>query len=101
MQADIASGSKVRTVAPPSTSACTTGSAGDSRMSSVFGLKERPRTAIVLPAKPPSDWSTFSIIRFWVTSLTSSTASMMRNFSPESRAIWAAARVSLGKQEPP
>ena len=56
---------------------------------------------MVLPAQPPRAWPTFSIIRFWVTWLTSSTASMMRKRSPESRAIWAAARVSLGKQEPP
>ena len=51
----IAAGSKARTDAPASSRSAMTGSAGDSRMSSVSGLKERPRTATVLPGERPAD----------------------------------------------
>ena len=52
------SGSKARTVAPSAWSAGTITRLGLSRMSSVFGLKVTPRTAMVLPRTEPPQAST-------------------------------------------
>src|SRR6185437_5368096 len=51
---------------------------GASRMSSVFGLKVRPRTATVLPITPPKARSIFSAIATLRASLTATTASTRR-----------------------
>ncbi len=73
----MAAGSKARTRAPSFCRSSTTASAGDSRMSSVSGLKERPRTAAVLPASGPAAARIFSIMRRFVFSLTRIVASMI------------------------
>ena len=53
--------------------------AGESRMSSVFGLKVRPKTATVLPrASPPIAWTTLRPIARLRLSLTATTASTIR-----------------------
>ena len=57
-------------------------SAGDSRMSSVSALNDRPRTAAVAPASRPNADSILSSMRRCVWSLTASTASMMRKLAP-------------------
>ena len=95
-------GSYARTRAPDACNNGTITRLGLSRISSVFGLKVRPSTAIVLPAtEPPHAAITFSAIRVLRASLTSTTASTIRIGVLLSRAVRTNARVSLGKHEPP
>ena len=73
-----------------------------SRMSSVLGLKGKPRSATVLPdTSPPSAAMTLSAIFSLRASLTSTVVSTSRVGAPASDAVRPRARVSLGKQEPP
>jgi hypothetical protein len=76
--------------------------AGESRMSSVSGLKESPSTATTLPfALPPSAPSIFSSMTSRCRSFTRITASTISSARPFSWAKCAMERVSLGKHEPP
>ena len=75
---------------------------GASRMSSVLGLKVRPRTPTVRPARSPSTAAaTLAAMAFLRASLTATVVSMRRTGEPASVAVRTRARVSLGKQEPP
>ncbi len=71
-------------------------------MSSVFGLKVSPSTAIVLPrTEPPAAATTFFAIARLRVSLTAATVSTMRTGVPKSCAVLISASVSLGKHDPP
>ncbi len=87
---------------PRSCSMGTMARLGASRMSSVFGLNVRPRTAIVLlRTEPPAASSTriaMASLRSW---LTRSTCSMIDTGALASRAVRIRAETSLGKHEPP
>ncbi|VUD75111.1 hypothetical protein MET9862_05753 [Methylobacterium symbioticum] len=77
-------------------------SAGASRMSSVLGLKVRPRSATVLPRTPPPQAAiTLRAIARLRLSLTAATVSTIRIGAPWSWAVFTKASVSLGKHEPP
>ena len=96
------SGSKARTVAPALRKAGTMARLGLSRMSSVFGLKVRPSTAMVLPwTVPPQARMTRAAIRSLRVSFTLTVVSTMVIGAPTSCAVRASARQSLGKHEPP
>ena len=78
------------------------GDLGDSRISSVLGLKVRPRTLTVLPRSvPPNTDATLRAIARLRFSLTASTASTMRIGASWSCAVLINARVSFGKHDPP
>ena len=71
-------------------------------MSSVFGLKVRPSTAMVLSAtEPPRASLILLTMRAFWEAFTSTTLSTMRLDTPCSWAMRISATVSLGKQEPP
>ena len=98
----MACGSCARTFAPFSTRGGRIDSGGDSRKSSVSGLKARPSAAMVFPASfPPIASRIFlTILAFWA-ALISTAASTDLALTPFSCAIRNRARVSLGKHEPP
>src|ERR1700690_1541750 len=75
--------------------------AGASLISSVFGLKERPRIAIVLPLISGMALLILALISSICRSLASMAALTMLSSTPRSDAIWRRAFVSLGKQDPP
>ena len=88
-------------MAPAAQSASISTRLAASRMSSVLGLKARPQSAKVRPARSPKCRAIFSkITSFWA-SLRSSTACSTRGSKPTSRAAWISAFTSLGKHEPP
>ena len=96
------SGSNAFTRAPACISAGTTTRLGASRMSSVFGLKVRPSTAIVLPAtEPPAALITTCAIVSLRRSLAAITASTIVTGEATWWAVRDRASVSLGKHEPP
>ena len=75
---------------------------GASRMSSVFGLKVTPSTAMILPlGEPPQMSNTLSTMRRLTSSFTLMTVSVSCIGTACSCPIRASARVSLGKQLPP
>ena len=78
----VAAGSNARTRAPRFCRSSMIFNEADSRMSSVSGLKEIPRTPTVFPARGPVAFSIFSIIRAFVRSLAVIAASMISNRSP-------------------
>ncbi len=75
--------------------------AGDSRTSSVSGLKARPHSATILPSSGPRMRRSLSYTIFFCSSFTRSTASTMRIGLPYSRPVRARAFTSFGKHEPP
>ena len=88
--------------APISWSAVISGIDGASRISSVFGLKVRPKTATALPRRTPAKADdTFRAIARFRVSLTASAASRIRIGTWWSWAVLMSARTSLGKHEPP
>ena len=89
-------------LAPLSASAGSIAREGESRMSSVSGLKVSPSTAIFLPdSEPPSASRILATILAFCAALTSTTDSTMRQEAPCSCAMRISASVSLGKHEPP
>jgi len=75
---------------------------GESRMSSVSGLKVSPSTAIVLSdSEPPKAPRIFETILAFCAAFTSTTASTIRHDAPCSCAMRMSASVSFGKHEPP
>ncbi len=76
--------------------------AGESRMSSVLGLKVRPSTPMVLPrTSPPTAAMTLRAIARLRVSLTATVVSIRRMGAPLSSAVLTSASVSLGKHDPP
>ena len=75
---------------------------GASRISSVLGLKARPKTAMVLSvSSPPSASITLLAIRRFRASLASMTEETIDKETLASSAVRVRAIVSFGKQEPP
>ena len=78
------------------------GMLGASRMSSVSGLKVRPKMATVRPrTDPPAAAMMRAAMLALRASLTATTASISRDGVPWSWAMRTIASVSLGKQDPP
>src|SRR5438552_3461670 len=95
------SGSKAWMRAPAAARAGRMARLGASRMSSVLGLKVRPSTARVLPARlPPQAAMILSAIRRLRAWLTSTTVSTIASATAASRAVRTHAVQSLGKDDP-
>ena len=74
---------------------------GESRISSVSGLKVKPRIAMFFPETSPNTVRIFFTILAFCAALTSTTLSTMRDGTSFSCAIRINAKVSLGKHDPP